>query len=592
VALLAYVLLSFLYFGLPIVGHPGRVEVGSAADPNIFIWSFAWWPHALLHGLNPVYTHQIWAPSGFDLAWATAVPGLALVFAPVTLLAGPVVAYNVAAVVVPALAAWTAFLLCRYLTHAMWPSLIGGYLFGFSSYMLANEEGHLHLTAVFLVPLVALVSLRFLDGLLSRRGAAWRLGLLLAAQLSISTEVFGTLTLAIAGSLAIAFGSMSSARGRIRSLLVPLASGYAIAAVLASPILYYVLTDFQSASFSPTGLFVTDALNIVVPTRTAAAGGGWASSIVTHFSGENELERSAYLGVPVLMIVSLFLIRRRTDPAARFLVVSLAAAVVASFGSALHVDGHRIVWLPWSLVAGLPIFDNSYPARLMLYASLAAAVIVALWIASSEIPMWFRVALPAIAIVTLLPHLGDHRWDQTPRVPAFFAHGYYKRCLASGENVLVIPYGFRGHSLLWQARSGFEFRMAGGEISDQIPASFVPGFSEAHVVAGLIAGGIPIEEGASVFRLAREKGVGTILVDKADPWPWRSVLAGNGRPKDVGGMLLYSVGTPTSSCTRESGFPETRPRRRSVRAGRASGRRTNGRRRSPRRERCRPRATA
>jgi hypothetical protein len=548
VALLAYVLLSFLYFGLPILDHPGRVEVGSAADPNIFIWSFAWWPHALLHGLNPVYTHQIWAPSGFDLAWATAVPGLALVFAPVTLLVGPVVAYNVAAILMPALAAWTAFLLCRYLTRSFWPSVAGGYLFGFSSYMLGNEEGHLHLTAVFLVPLVALVSLRFLDGELSRRRAAWRLGLLLAAQLSISTEVFGTLTLAIAVSLAIAFGFIHSARGRLRSFLVPLASGYAVAAVLASPILYYVLTDFQSASFSPTGLFVSDALNIVVPTQTAALGGGAASSISAHFSGANDLERSAYLGLPVLVIVGLFLFRRRRRPDAWFLVVSLGAAVVASFGSALHVDGHRIVSLPWALVAGLPVFDNTYPARLMLYASLVVAIIVALWVASTEVPLWFRVALLAIAIVTLVPHLGDHRWDQTPRVPAFFAHGYYKRCLAPDENVLMIPYGFHGHSLLWQARSGFEFRIAGGQISDQVPTSFAAGAAEAHVVAGLIAGGVPIEEGASVYRLAREKGVTTILVDQTDPWPWRSVLAGNEQPRHVGGVLLYSVGMPKSSC--------------------------------------------
>jgi hypothetical protein len=330
--------------------------------------------------------------------------------------------------------------------------------------------------------------------------------------------------------------------------LVPLASGYAAAAVLASPILYYVLTDFQSASFSPTGLFVSDALNIVVPTQTAALGGGSASSISAQFSGANELERSAYLGVPVLMIVFLFLFRRRRRPAAWFLVTSLGATVVASFGSALHVDGHRIVWLPWSLVAGLPVFDNTYPARLMLYASLAAAVIVALWVASNDVPLWLRVVLPAIAIVTLLPHLGDHRWDETPRVPAFFAHGYYKRCLAPGENVLVIPYGFRGHSLLWQARSNFEFRIAGGQISDQIPTSFAIDDPEAHVIAGLIAGGVPINEGASVFRLARAKGVTTILVDKADPWPWHSVLAGNGRPKDVGDVLLYSVGTAKSSC--------------------------------------------
>ena len=73
-----------------------------------------------------------------------------------------------AAILLPALAAWTAFLLCRHLTGSFWPSFAGGYLFGFSSYMLGQELGHLHMTAVFLVPLAALVVLRFLEGALGR----------------------------------------------------------------------------------------------------------------------------------------------------------------------------------------------------------------------------------------------------------------------------------------------------------------------------------------------------------------------------------------------------------------------------------------
>ena len=52
--------------------------------------------------------------------------GLAVVLAPVTLLFGPVVAYNLAAVLLPALAAWTAFLLCQHVTGTFWPSVAGG----------------------------------------------------------------------------------------------------------------------------------------------------------------------------------------------------------------------------------------------------------------------------------------------------------------------------------------------------------------------------------------------------------------------------------------------------------------------------------
>ena len=101
-ALAAYLVLAFCFLGIRVAAHPERDVVGGLfTDPQIFVWSFAWWPHAILHGLNPFYTHQIWAPDGFNLAWATSVPGLAIAFAPLTLLFGPVLAYNVASIAMP-----------------------------------------------------------------------------------------------------------------------------------------------------------------------------------------------------------------------------------------------------------------------------------------------------------------------------------------------------------------------------------------------------------------------------------------------------------------------------------------------------------
>ena len=172
-ALLGYCAVSFLYFGLRLLS--GGQYVGPRDDPQIFIWSFAWLPHAILHGENPLITHAIWAPSGVNLTWTTFVPGLALLFAPLTLTLGAVASYNVAVVLIPAVSAWTAFLLCRHLTRALWPSLVGGFLFGFSSYMLGQQQGHTHMSTVFLLPLVALVVLRFLEGELDGRGVVLRL---------------------------------------------------------------------------------------------------------------------------------------------------------------------------------------------------------------------------------------------------------------------------------------------------------------------------------------------------------------------------------------------------------------------------------
>src|SRR5437868_8822568 len=161
--------------------------LGSGPDPEIFVWSFAWWQRALAAGENPFVSHAVYASDGINLAWATTVPGLAVPFAPLTSLVGPVASYNVAALLLPAFAAWTAFLLCRYLTGSLWASLAGGYLFGFSSYMLAEvDAGHLNFTSVFLLPLVALALLQYVDGHIGGRALALRFGVLLGWQFALS----------------------------------------------------------------------------------------------------------------------------------------------------------------------------------------------------------------------------------------------------------------------------------------------------------------------------------------------------------------------------------------------------------------------
>jgi hypothetical protein len=535
-ALAGYLLVSFLYFGLPVAAHPGRTAVGSDNDPKLFIWMFAWWPHAIAHGLNPIHTNAIWSPSGYDLAWATSIPALALVFAPLTVLAGPVVAFNAAAIVLPAAAAWTAFLLCRYLTRSVPAALAGGYLFGFSSYMLGHEEGHMHLTAVFLVPLLVLVLLRGLRGELGRRAVAVRVGVLLAVEAAISTEVLATMTLALVVGALLAYGLVPSFRLPARSVAGPVAIGYGLAALLASPILYYALTDFISGRFGPTGMFVADAENLVVPTDASAFGGASTAHIAARFSG-NELEQTVYFGVPWLVLLAVFFVERRRDPAARFLLAAFAVSLVAAFGSGLHVGGRRVMALPWALVANLPVFDNTYPERLTLYATLAAAVAVALWISSTRSALWLRVALPLVVLVSIAPHLGAHRFDEKLDVPAFVGSGDYKRCLAPNENVLALPYGYMGSSTLWEALSGFHFRLAGGEVGNWIPRAF-----GGPIVSELRFDEIPPDEGSAVVAFARRKKVTAILVDPKDPVDWSYLLAFTGKPVDVGGLRLFRIG--------------------------------------------------
>jgi hypothetical protein len=527
--LVGYALVAFVYWGARLLPHPGRWTIGKPNDPQIFIWSFAWWPHAIAHGVNPFYTHAIWAPEGLNIAWTATAPGLALLFTPLTWLVGPVVSYNVAAFTMPALAAWTAFLLCRHLTHVIWPSLVGGYLFGFSSYMVGQIDGHLHMTSVFLLPLIALVVVRFVEGALDGRGLAFRLGPLLALQLSFSTENTFTFTLALATGVALGFLFVPAARGRLAALVVPLIASYALAAVLVAPLVYYALTGFNSSTVNDPTPYATDLLNLVVPTQRLIGGEHVAYRLSQHFAG-NDSERDGYLGLPSLVIIGWFAVRRWRSPVARVLLAGLVIGIIASTGIWLHVNGHRLVTMPWEHLSYLPLFNNVLPARLMLFVVLSTAIIVALWTNAAR--GWIRIVLPVLAVLSFVPDPRNSAWKNAAPVPQFFRTADVQRCIAPNENVLIFPQTKHGNGMLWQASSGFRFRMADGYLAPDPPANFMTTPAVARIANRLVTW-------PDLVSFARAKNVTTVLVDASASDPWRSILRPLAPPRAIGGMLVY-----------------------------------------------------
>ena len=89
-----------------------------------------WWPHAIIHGLNPFLARVVFVPGGANLAWAFLDPLAMLLALPLTVAAGPIVAHNAVMLLAPALDGWAAFVLCRYLARSYWPAWLGGYIFG------------------------------------------------------------------------------------------------------------------------------------------------------------------------------------------------------------------------------------------------------------------------------------------------------------------------------------------------------------------------------------------------------------------------------------------------------------------------------
>jgi hypothetical protein len=469
-----YTAVSCAVFGQALLPHPGRAIMGLrlVGDPEAFIWELGWWAHAVQNGINPFVTNVVYYPVGANLIWTPTGPGLGLVSVPLTLLVGPIVAYNAVMVLVPAGSAWTAYLLCRYLTRSLWASLVGGFLFGFSSYVTSHMwAGNPNLAPV-LLPVTALVVLRYLRRDAGWRGLALQLGAILALELTVSTELTLTLTLALAVGLLIGFAVSPGHRQRIVSSLAPIAGAYLVAAILAAPFVYYLLSDYQSSNIARGG--DGDVLNIFLPTRLIAVGGAAFAHVTSRFT-DTVIDADMYLGLPTLLILGLYVWRGRRTEGARFIALAVALAWVLSLGPNIRFQGDRIAPGPWDLALHVSLLANIIETRLTVYATLAASVAVALWTASTRGRWSARpVVLPVLAVAAIAPAAWTVSFVGHAVQPAFFTQSLYKLCIPKGEVLAIFPYGRFGDSMIYQAESGFWFKIAEGNLGrDRYPAKFV-----------------------------------------------------------------------------------------------------------------------
>jgi hypothetical protein len=469
-ALLIYLGFSVLLFGRAAAPHFTTIYIGRGIDQAFFIWCLVWWPYAIAHHLNPFVTRLIFAPAGFNLTWSTSIPLLSLLALPLTASIGPITTFNLLCVLCPALTAWTAFMLCHSLTERLGPSLFGGYIFGFSSYMLAQLfGGHVNLLAAFLIPLAVYLVLARLRGRVGNRAFTLALLALATAQFLISTEIFATMTLFGVLALAAAWTMGDRVlRRRIGELAGPIFLAYLGTAILVSPYLYYLLTDFRTTPIYSPSWHSADLLNFVIPTRTIAVGSaiGLFRSISASFTSDVS-EQAAYIGLPLLAIAIWFTLERRRTLEARLLGLMLIVTAVAAMGPRFHVAGDAYFKLPWSLMHRTPLLDQALPLRFTVYLFLPLATLAAMWLAAPERRISTRASVGALVFVSLFPNPSVGVWAEPGDVappPSFFTTGAYRRYLAPGEIVATLPYawGEADDCMLWQALSGMSFRLAGG----------------------------------------------------------------------------------------------------------------------------------
>lgn len=547
-AFIVYVLLSFSSFPVPISDW-SRAYVGYG-DPLGFLWFLHWWPWAIAHGLNPFVTKFVWYPLEVNLTWLTSVPAIAILTLPITLLWNVVVSWNVVALIGPALGALAAFRLVTHVTGDFGASLLGGYIYGFSTYEIAQlTGGHEHLYLTFIPPLLVLLALLRLNNMLGRKRFIATVAALLLLQVGMATEILATMCVfgAVAWLVFIPFVG-ADGRRRMWRLAFEFSVAAVLMAVLALPFLYYVLHGAQSA-YDPPQQYSIDLLNFFIPTPVTRLGRTVFASIATRFPG-NYSESSGYLGLPlvVALVVSFVSPMRYRLP----LGVLTVLFAIFSLGPSLWVNGVQTgIWLPWDIAADLPLLRDAYPARLTVFLFLVVGVVLGRWLAERRFVRIRAVRYALVLVGCLFLRAAPMPWSYLPTDP-FFAPDAIARELPPADNVIVLPFynssykGFKGSGpgLIWQMQSGMYFTQTGGYV-ERFPSAFL---RYARVMNAL-RGDTPDPDFANDFTaFVVDSHVGDVLVGPGTPQQVLQNLTALGWPeRTVGDIRVYHVPTEGES---------------------------------------------
>ncbi len=383
-ALAVYLAVFMLGFALPLLHHPRLPLISQRSmDPNFYIWSWRWWPYAISHGLNPLYSSQIGAPLGYNLAWATSVPAVALVLTPVTLAFGPIAAFNLTLLLSAPASGWAAFVAARRLTGRFWAALMAGAVYGFSSYEVGHSfAGQPNLTVNMLLPLMLYLTLLWRDGKLGRLAFVGLMALAMAVEFYIFTEAFAEMTVIWAAGLLIGFVvAGSAARRTVGSLAQLVAVAYAVAIVLASPYLVYALRHYPaSGRLTRQGMrYSLDMVDMVVPGPNRVF---WVTSLRHYAESVRGFSNAAYVGIPLLVIVLTLAALTWSSRLTRLLVILFVLVIAIAVGPRLIIGTNQLATLPWAGLWNLPIARNAEPLRFILFGYLALAMIMAVWLAT------------------------------------------------------------------------------------------------------------------------------------------------------------------------------------------------------------------
>lgn len=448
--------------------------VNAGRDQSMWEWFFADTAHALAQFRTPLFSDLLNYPLGVNLMANTAMFGLSMPLAPLTLIFGPTPTYAIGLTLGLAgtAIAWYWMFSRHVLTgvsvRTKFAAAVGGGFCGFAPAMISHANGHPNFVAFFVIPFIFIQVIR-----LSRTAKPIRdgiiLGLLMAWQIFLGEEPLLIFTLAALVFGAVYAGSdLAKARAAIKRSLPGLAVG-AIVSILITAIPLYS-QFFGPASYNGVGHGQAGADAAAFTTLPTESVGGDPEGAKFRM---NPTEENSYLGWPIVILIlfaSVWLWRIKLTRAAVAVIVVMG---VLSLGSELVYEGEPTgITLPWKFLAHLPLFESVLESRFAIGAIPAIGLLLAMgtYRALVEIrdPRLPRRTLPVawlIVLATASVLLVPTRIDTVERAatPEFITSGSWEKYISDGSLVSVpVSNAEEARAMQWQVDADFGFPIAGG----------------------------------------------------------------------------------------------------------------------------------
>lgn len=535
-ALFVFSLISYCYFGLLLYPDFSHQLFASSSDSLGAVWVLNWWSFSFTHHLNLFYTYKLFSPYGYNLAQTESMPLLGFLLSPFIKNNNLVELFNIVTIFSSTLSAFTAFLLCRYISRSFLGALFGGFLFGFSSYAIAQSLAHLCLIVTFLIPLIALVFVLFIQQKMKPYLFIILSSFLLSCEFYMNQET-GVLVILMSGIVLICgFFIFYKEKQPVFNFTKYWLFSIVITLICISPILYYFFL-MPKENYIKDNISNSLALgNFFIPTSITWLGSTFLEKIHQQFPADI-YESGGYFGIPVLFILCLYIRDAWKNPQSKLLISSFFIITIFSLGIFLHIFNHKEpIPLPWIIFNYLPIFTEIMPARLILFSTLLISIIASLWFRTTKIKSLYKYALCILSIIFLFPNIfiSHQNWVMPIKIPRYFMNQNYKKDIPYNGTVIILA--SKCQDMLWQVKSHMWFTLLDG-----CTGGYPPEITQKSILTDLEMHRLNHLSSADFKRYLKFSHVHTILIDSTTYSLWENFFLHMGySPKLHDGMYVIS----------------------------------------------------